>query len=424
MKKKMVYLVALMAGSMLLAACGGSEKAGTVENPSSVEEMSNDGKLENTETSEKSSIEVEKNGVEDATQAEIKMPPSDPWASPYENTEVSISAYLGSCKDYDWRSLMRQWNQNMGLLTKKTIAVQRIDGNEIYGWTAVYDWHSGGYEEIPDEVWCIIDNREDKSLSVLNGDYITAYGVFGSDGYYAVIDARYIKFTNPSEVDPFFQGPELPDELEQCVIYIAKDSYKYRDGETTVEAYQNSMSASFGMEPIRYFNSMDKILASTSRPSGYIAVWQYGEFAGYVDDNYIYSWQEYEQKTADEENVGNVKENGRNGEDFETGRYNEDVEMYDEDWESEFIFPHSDTDIIPEEQIRQLDDESLRYGKNEIYAIHGRKFKDQELQEYFNWMSWYSPSVEPEDFDESVLSDIERENIQRIQAEIDRRENN
>ena len=92
-----------------------------------------------------------------------------------------------------------------------------------------------------------------------------------------------------------------------------------------------------------------------------------------------------------------------------------------ETWESEFVFPYSDIDIIPDYELICATDEQLRIGKNEIYANHGRIFKDQELQRYFNSCSWYTPSVRPEDFNESVFNQTEKDNIMRIQAEIDRR---
>ena len=61
----------------------------------------------------------------------------------------------------------------------------------------------------------------------------------------------------------------------------------------------------------------------------------------------------------------------------------------------------------------------LRYAKNEIYARHGRKFKDKELQIWFDSQEWYDGYIEPEDFDESVFSEIEKENILTIQHQLD-----
>ncbi len=92
-----------------------------------------------------------------------------------------------------------------------------------------------------------------------------------------------------------------------------------------------------------------------------------------------------------------------------------------DNWESEFVFPYSDIDFIPDNELRAATDEQLRIGKNEIYASHGRMFTSQDLQQYFNSCSWYKPSIAPENFDESVFNDCEKDNIRRIQAEIDRR---
>jgi len=55
--------------------------------------------------------------------------------------------------------------------------------------------------------------------------------------------------------------------------------------------------------------------------------------------------------------------------------------------------------------------EDLRLLRNTIYAVHGRKFKDQKLKEYMGNRPWYRELVEAEDFSEKVLSDVERKNI-------------
>lgn len=46
--------------------------------------------------------------------------------------------------------------------------------------------------------------------------------------------------------------------------------------------------------------------------------------------------------------------------------------------------------------------------RNEIYARHGRVFKDKALQAYFSSLPWYRPDT---NFDEGMLSDIELRNI-------------
>ena len=76
---------------------------------------------------------------------------------------------------------------------------------------------------------------------------------------------------------------------------------------------------------------------------------------------------------------------------------------------SGYILP-TDTKKYSESELSKLDDHTLFLARNEIYARHGRKFVSQELQTYFAQKSWYKPSVEPGDFQDSWLSDTERSN--------------
>lgn len=55
----------------------------------------------------------------------------------------------------------------------------------------------------------------------------------------------------------------------------------------------------------------------------------------------------------------------------------------------------------------------LRLMRNTIYAIHGRKFTSQDLQQYFSKFSWYHPTVT--DVPNSALSEIEKYNVTLIQ---------
>ncbi|MDO4323258.1 MAG: YARHG domain-containing protein [Lachnospiraceae bacterium] len=80
----------------------------------------------------------------------------------------------------------------------------------------------------------------------------------------------------------------------------------------------------------------------------------------------------------------------------------------------EFIFADSDSRYLTVEDLKGLDAQTLRCARNEIYARHGRRFNDQELQSYFDGKSWYQGTIEPEEFQESMLSDIERKNAELI----------
>lgn len=76
----------------------------------------------------------------------------------------------------------------------------------------------------------------------------------------------------------------------------------------------------------------------------------------------------------------------------------------------DYILPDSDSRYLEEYELYGLTVEELRFARNEIYARHGRLFKDEELQNYFDSKDWYYGYIEPEDFSENMLSDIEKAN--------------
>ena len=74
----------------------------------------------------------------------------------------------------------------------------------------------------------------------------------------------------------------------------------------------------------------------------------------------------------------------------------------------EFYFPNSNVEEITEELLEGMSADSLRIARNEIYARHGRIFKNEILNSYFRNCSWYTPSVAAEAFDENVLNAVEK----------------
>lgn len=63
--------------------------------------------------------------------------------------------------------------------------------------------------------------------------------------------------------------------------------------------------------------------------------------------------------------------------------------------------------------------EELQIARNEILARHGRKFEDEKMKLYFESKSWYSGTIESSEFDayyDSILSEVEKANIQLIQS--------
>ena len=59
----------------------------------------------------------------------------------------------------------------------------------------------------------------------------------------------------------------------------------------------------------------------------------------------------------------------------------------------------------------------LYLARNEIFARHGRGFKNQDLTDYFATKRWYTQTYTPEEFDaisSSQLNDYELKNVQTM----------
>jgi len=69
------------------------------------------------------------------------------------------------------------------------------------------------------------------------------------------------------------------------------------------------------------------------------------------------------------------------------------------------------TNLVTDETLGALFAEDLRVLRNEIYARHGRVFKDAKLQKYFDAQSWYKANP---DFKDYQLNEIEVQNLAKI----------
>lgn len=81
---------------------------------------------------------------------------------------------------------------------------------------------------------------------------------------------------------------------------------------------------------------------------------------------------------------------------------------------SNMILPESGSRYLTQEDLAGLDKETLRLARNEIYARHGRKFETEDLNEYFSRQPWYLGYLSAEEFDDAVLNEYEKANIDLI----------
>ena len=79
-----------------------------------------------------------------------------------------------------------------------------------------------------------------------------------------------------------------------------------------------------------------------------------------------------------------------------------------------YIFPDSDIRYMTAYDIDGMTAQEICYGKNEIYARHGRMFVSQELTDYFNTKSWYYGSIAPSNFSDSVFNSYETANVKLL----------
>lgn len=85
---------------------------------------------------------------------------------------------------------------------------------------------------------------------------------------------------------------------------------------------------------------------------------------------------------------------------YESSYYKPTTEDYSS---NDYILPYSDSEYLTEDDLDELTPDEIRLACNELYARHGRKFKDADYQAYFNSKSWYQGTVEPDDFDDTAV---------------------
>lgn len=78
--------------------------------------------------------------------------------------------------------------------------------------------------------------------------------------------------------------------------------------------------------------------------------------------------------------------------------------------DADYVLPQSNSAYISEKDLTGLTKDQLRIATNEIYARYGYIFKDESLQNYFKGKSWYKPTINGDDFDDSIFNEYEKAN--------------
>lgn len=101
---------------------------------------------------------------------------------------------------------------------------------------------------------------------------------------------------------------------------------------------------------------------------------------------------------------------------YNTPDYYDYTNVYDSNYMDYYILPDSAWRLLTIDDIYGLTLDQLALARNEIYARHGRKFSDPYFKDYFESQIWYQGTIEPENFNTDVLSDIEKANIEFIKV--------
>lgn len=82
-----------------------------------------------------------------------------------------------------------------------------------------------------------------------------------------------------------------------------------------------------------------------------------------------------------------------------------------------YIIPDSLDRVLTYDDISHLNAKGLSFARNEMMARMGRSFKNQELANYFNSMSWYQVTISADAFDSQPLPSIVEANAALMKAE-------
>ncbi len=82
----------------------------------------------------------------------------------------------------------------------------------------------------------------------------------------------------------------------------------------------------------------------------------------------------------------------------------------------EYVLPMSHVKEIPEHLLINMSAEQLWIARNEIFARYGREFDNSYLAGYFASCTWYTPQMSADAFDESILTEAEIKNLEKISA--------
>ena len=221
--------------------------------------------------------------------------------------------------------------------------------------------------------------------------------------------------------------PELPIDYSLSYSYMIKNPKKYvgqfalLDGLNVIQIWEESFSDSeYGNFTV--LNLKDDI-------GNLYYVYFAGPSVNAVENSHVRVVAMPIEYTSFENTVGNTQltlamvaalVEGYNTQDMSGQFFTDEPDYYEETYYSmemdNYILPYSDSIYYNTDELMTLSKEDLRLARNEIYARHGRKFETEDLNTYFSAQPWYYGYLSADEFDDSVLNEFEKANIDTIKA--------
>lgn len=206
---------------------------------------------------------------------------------------------------------------------------------------------------------------------------------------------------------------------ESCSFILEPDCVKYTDGGRTEYYDQNGKAVRFtqsqGGETVTYlFNDNEEVIYVTAEDSSSAYTYYY------YKDGKLICFSKNAQKYYEPFDAGVSDDSARyvqNAKTLLADRLSNKQQVSgstEGTSNQDYILPDSSSRILSAGEVSGLTKEELRLARNEIFARHGRRFDDAGLQSYFDSKPWYSGTIDPDDFTESMLSEIEKKNIELI----------
>lgn len=334
-------------------------------------------------------VEVEFEGVSPYAQARIRETPSDNGLY-YEITtddylkngdSITVNAY------YYWVDSETEYAATYNRLPESMTKVYTVQGLDEYV-TDVSEITADGLNELLAQAKEFIEediqDEASDAATIENIDFAQAflltrkeYDYWGYNNRIVILHRVDLKFDTQDE--------ELQN-LEYYVATIFGDVIiQGSDGSLYVDP--DDLEVPYATVDYRY-NDDD-----------YFFGYQHFSFYGYEDKNQLFD--NVIKRNSDEYDCiiipGGSEENVPIGGD--TGVASTE--------DTEYVLAESSSRKLNIEELQGLTADQCRIARNEIYARHGRKFDDEELQSYFDAKTWYEGTIEAADFDESNLSEVE-----------------